>query len=116
MAKRFWTADWHLGSPAIIDYCDRPFKDVEHMNTRLIANANGRMKDDDTLISVGDFASYGRAKGIDGLRLHSSEYIKQIKGTFVNIEGNHDANNKTKSLCDFMIVRRNDGNGSKHDL
>jgi calcineurin-like phosphoesterase family protein len=105
MAQRFWTADWHLGHSAIIGYCDRPFKDAEHMIKRLIANANMRVKAGDTLISVGDFACYGRAKGIEGLRLHASEYIKQLNGTFVNVEGNHDANNKVKSICDMMLVR-----------
>ena len=62
--KRFWTSDWHLGSPAIIEYCDRPFKDVQHMNKRLIANANGRAKSNDVLISVGDMISYEERKAL----------------------------------------------------
>jgi len=103
--KRYWTADWHLGSPAIIEYCNRPFRDVEHMNSSLIRNANQRVKDNDTLISVGDMISYGRAKGVDGLRLKHDDYASQINGTFVNVAGNHDDNNHVKSICDFMMVK-----------
>lgn len=104
MAKRFWTADLHLGHHNIITYCARPFKDAEHMNTRLIANINSRVKAEDTLIHVGDFANYGKARGEEGLRINPKNYVNDINGTFVNIRGNHDDNNRTKSVCDFMIV------------
>jgi calcineurin-like phosphoesterase family protein len=102
--KRFWTADWHLGSPGIIEYCARPFKDVQHMNKMLIHNANQRVKKGDMLVSVGDMLIYGRAKGIEGLRLKYADYVSQINGTFINIDGNHDLNNRVKSLCNFMVT------------
>lgn len=104
MAKRFFTADWHLGSPAIIDYCKRPFKDVNHMNKLLIHNANMRAKKTDTIISVGDMISYGCSKGIEGLRVKYQDYVSQINATFINVEGNHDPNNKVKSICNFMLT------------
>ena len=103
--KRFWTADLHFGHHNILEYENRPFKSADHMADRLIANINGRVAPEDMLIHVGDLACYGKARGVEGSRVHAKEYVKRINGTFINVEGNHDANNKVKSACDFMLVR-----------
>lgn len=103
MSRRFWTADWHLGHPAIIDFCKRPFRNVEHMNTRLIGNANMRAKEDDTLVHVGDFVTKGVARGVEGMRLKAKDYLKYIDASITLVEGNHDKQNKTKTVCEFMF-------------
>jgi len=36
----WFTADLHLGHRNIIEYCNRPFADVDEMNRALIANWN----------------------------------------------------------------------------
>ena len=36
----WFTADLHLGHRNIIDYCDRPFTDVDVMNRALVDNWN----------------------------------------------------------------------------
>jgi calcineurin-like phosphoesterase family protein len=105
MSRRYWTADWHLGHPNVIKYCERPFRDAEHMNERLIAEANSRVRADDTLIHVGDFVTRGRAKGVEGLKTKWHEYASRIVGRLVLLEGNHDEQNKTKTVGRHLICR-----------
>jgi calcineurin-like phosphoesterase family protein len=105
MSKRYWTADWHLGHPNVIHYCNRPYRDVEHMNKRLIGDANIRVGSDDSLIHVGDFVTRGKAKGVEGLRTKWNEYASQIQGKLVLLEGNHDEQNKTKTIGRHLICR-----------
>jgi len=37
-----------------------------------------------------------------GLEIKPYELLKDIRATFINIRGNHDLNNKVKSVCDSM--------------
>jgi calcineurin-like phosphoesterase family protein len=102
MAKRFFTSDLHFNSEVLIDKKMRPFKTVEQMNKTLITNINQRCKPDDILIHCGDFIQYGNDRGYKGNKIHPFEYISKIKPMFVNIQGNHDDNNKMKSVCSSM--------------
>ena len=52
----WFTADLHFGHRNIIDYCNRPFRDVDAMNESLIENWNESIAADDTVWVVGDFA------------------------------------------------------------
>src|SRR6056297_469802 len=52
----WFTADLHFGHRNIIDYCDRPFADVEEMNRTLVGNWNATVDGDDVVWVVGDFA------------------------------------------------------------
>ncbi len=78
----WWTADPHLGHANIIKHCDRPFKDVDEMDRRLIENWNSIVSDDDTVYLLGDVA-LGSANKI--LR-----YLGQLNGKIHLIAGNHD--------------------------
>jgi calcineurin-like phosphoesterase family protein len=94
--REFFTADLHFGHGNIIHFCNRPFRDVEHMNERLIGEINMRCKPEDILYHVGDFCCYGRARGVEGMRKHAKEYQDMIDPKVVHIIGNHDKNNKVK--------------------
>ena len=52
----WFTSDLHLGHQAVIGFCDRPFRSVDEMNRRLIAEINARVGREDALYVVGDFA------------------------------------------------------------
>lgn len=86
----YFTADLHLGHRNIIEYCDRPFDSVEDMNEALIENWNKKVKMDDKVFMLGDFA------------LGSSEQIKKwgraLKGNKTLILGNHDRASKSVYL------------------
>ena len=79
---RFFTADLHLGHRNIIDYCDRPFADVDEMNAALIDRWNETVGDDDEVIVLGDFAMgrIGETLPLVGL----------LRGRKVLLAGNHD--------------------------
>lgn len=102
MSRRFFSSDLHFCSTVMVEQKLRPFKSVDRMNEILLKNINQRCKDDDILIHVGDFMQYGNDRKWSGVKINPNEFVSKIKPTFVNIEGNHDRNNKVKSVCSSM--------------
>ena len=102
MSKKFYTADWHCNSQLVNEIYKRPFSSVVEMNERFIANCNEVVSSEDILIHVGDFCCYSGDGGFPGLKVNPQSFIDRINPTFVNIEGNHDPTNKTKSIAWFM--------------
>lgn len=97
MGKKYFTSDWHLGSQFIST--DRGFKSSDDMNTKIIAMCNAMSTTDDIIISAGDVCQYGKDRNTSGLTINPNIFIKtHIMATFINIEGNHDNNNKMKSI------------------
>lgn len=78
----YFTSDWHFGHKNVINYCDRPFKDVDEMNAKLVELWNSVIKPEDTVYFLGDFSLSPR---------YSGEYLKQLNGTKILVCGNHDA-------------------------
>ena len=83
-----------------------PFKTIEKHDATLIRSCKERAKPEDTIYHLGDLALFHsdghykeRAYGLD---VKPYELIKDIPATFINIRGNHDLNNKVKSVCDSM--------------
>lgn len=105
MSKRFWTADIHFGHDNVIEYCHRPFRDREHMRQRITANCNQRVRPEDTVIHVGDFLNKGNIRGIPGDKLKYTDYLKDLVGNWILLEGNHDNNNKTKTIGRHLFTR-----------
>lgn len=89
----WFTADLHLGHFNIIKYCDRPFKDVDHMGTVIIDNINERVQASDRLFILGDIAN--KEKCIQ-------DFVQRVacKNIFV-VPGNHD---KEKVLVRYFKV------------
>jgi calcineurin-like phosphoesterase family protein len=90
----FFTADMHFGHKNIIEFCDRPFRDLAHMNEGLIRNWNERVGVSDTVYHVGDFAFKG---GWQGAHNNPDIYEAQLHGNIVHILGNHDRNNHLRN-------------------
>lgn len=84
----FFTADEHYGHSNIIKYCNRPFRNINEMNTALIDNHNSKVSQEDRVIHVGDFTLNNRK--------YAQEIIRQLNGTHTFILGSHDRwmNNK----------------------
>ena len=78
----WFTADLHFGHRNIIEYCNRPFSDVDAMNRALIQNWNQVVGTDDTVWVVGDFAL---GKIAETLPLAGA-----LNGRKVLVAGNHD--------------------------
>lgn len=110
MARRWFTADFHLGSGILLNKDlmgehVRPFKSIEKMNSALLRSCNQRAKEDDVIIHLGDFCNVKSDRGNECSKLKSRDYLKQINATLVNIRGNHDDNNGTLSIGDSMRTR-----------
>ncbi len=81
----YFTADPHYGHSAIIDYCNRPFKNVDVMNATLIRNWNNVVTDSDTVYVIGDFSMKGTED-----RNYIARISNKLNGTKHLILGNHD--------------------------
>ena len=82
MSKIFVTSDTHFDHENIIDFCDRPFKDIYHMQEVLISNWNKVVKKDDTVYHLGDFAFCNKQK--------LTSIVERLNGKIILIKGNHD--------------------------
>lgn len=60
--------------------------------------------DRDTIIHAGDLFCFKNDRGNEGISVKPNEFIEQIHANFVNIRGNHDVNNKVKSVCTSMQI------------
>ncbi len=101
MAKAWVTSDTHFGHHNIIEYCQRPFDNVDQMNRVMMKNWNDVVAPDDTVIHVGDFA-------MGPIDLHQG-YFNQLNGQKYLIQGNHDKKHTlTLGWCgvfdDFRMV------------
>lgn len=79
MNKIWFTADTHFGHTSIIKYCNRPFKDINHMDEVLIQNWNVRINPEEIVYHLGDFAWRNIGK-----------YIERLNGNIHLIRGSHD--------------------------
>lgn len=83
----WYTADTHFGHENVIGFCDRPFRDADHMDTVLIENLRSRVGREDDLWIVGDFAFGDKAKETTYLAGIFDELPGARKHLIV---GNHD--------------------------
>ncbi len=86
----FFTADTHFGHGNIVNYCDRPFQNLEEHNRCLIENWNSIVGPKDHVYHLGDFG-WGP---IDEL----TKLAGKLRGKIHLIAGNHDPNVKRPPL------------------
>ncbi len=82
----FFTADEHYWHARIIEYCDRPFANVEEMNETLIANHNATVTSGDVTVHAGDF--FLRPK--DRRDITAESIIEHLNGQHIFLKGSHD--------------------------
>ena len=93
---KYVIADTHFGHDAILNYTDRPFANVEHMNNCLINNWNKIVNVGDTVYHLGDFFFCKTEKQIDIMR--------KLNGNIVLVRGDHDSESKTKFVQRLGLV------------
>lgn len=72
----YFIADTHFDDDNIRRYENRPFKNVEEMNSALIESWNKTVTPDDTVYLLGDIGS--------------DIYVKELNGIKYLVKGNHD--------------------------
>ena len=81
----FFTSDTHFFHKNIIQFCQRPFNDINDMQEKLISNWNNTVPKDGIVFFLGDFAFGNSTEWI--------KIIKQLNGYIYFILGNHDLQN-----------------------
>lgn len=77
----YYIADTHFGHDNIRRLSKRPFDTAEEMDEAMIASWNGRVRGDDDVYILGDFAYKSR---------DPAYYLDRLKGRKHLIAGNHD--------------------------
>lgn len=82
--KLFFTADTHFGHENIIGFCNRPFFDVNVMDSALVANWNERVPHDGVVFHLGDFTL------LDGSM--AEQYFESLNGRIfiLGVPWHHD--------------------------
>jgi calcineurin-like phosphoesterase family protein len=93
---RFFTSDLHIGHTNVIKYCNRPYKDVTHMNESLISNWNEVVTETDEVFVLGDFSLDER---------YVERTLARLSGTKYLIMGNHDLCFKRPSFIEKYVKR-----------
>ena len=90
MKSLFFTSDHHFGHENILKFCNRPFSDIEEMNKVLINRWNEKIKPEDEVYHLGDFALMKDKEKL-------TEIIDKLNGTIFLIKGNHEGSALTVS-------------------
>lgn len=105
--RYFLTADTHFGHGNIIEYCDRPFKNADDMNEKLITNWNMRVKTEDTVFIIGDFcfrADKTVVEKVGAGKEKASFWMDRLNGSKILVKGNHDNNNSAKTIIECIHI------------
>lgn len=92
----YFYSDPHFGHKNVIEFCERPFDDVQDMEEKMIKLYNETVPKDGVCIWLGDcfFTNYNRAKVI----------MDQLNGTKILIRGNHDFSPSQMYRMGFSFV------------
>ena len=101
--RKWFTADFHLGSEKVLRAYDRPFGDAQLMTQHFIDRCNELAPDSSDLIyHVGDLYCYKRDGEFSGLEIPWEQVKPEFKATFLPLSGNHDENNGVRTVAQSM--------------
>lgn len=92
----WFTSDTHFGHVNVIEYCGRPFTQVDEMNRVMIERWNARVRPEDTVYHLGDFA-FGPYESI-------AKFLGLLKGYIHLVRGNHDRSLQRMGQAGFYDV------------
>lgn len=91
--RLLWTSDWHTDDANVIEYDNRPFRDIKHQNQELVKRFNSVARPQDITYFLGDMG-----RGICGI-------INKLNGTHILVVGNHDHIGPYAAIqCGFAAV------------
>ena len=92
----YLTSDWHLYHNNIISFCNRPYKNVDEMNSCLLDNYRNTVPKDAICFVLGDILFEPK---IASFRVKDfGKIIKELPGRKFLIKGNHDHYSLTEYL------------------
>ncbi len=96
----WFTSDTHFGHANVLNFTDRPFGDIAHMNRALINAINERVAPTDDLYILGDF-SY-QMTAVEAAALRSKINCRKVH----IVPGNHDKDWTHAQGCGGDVHRR----------
>lgn len=95
----WFTSDLHFGHSAIIDFCQRPFANVDEMDRFLFKTWNNTIKPEDTVYCLGDMCFMQANRGVPLMRA--------LNGKKILVQGNHDKWSLSQyESCGFIVVNQ----------
>jgi len=91
----YFTSDTHFGHANIIKWHRKKFKTIQGMEDALVNRWNIKVKPDDTVIVVGDFAFLNSTE--------RARVLSRLNGFKVLVQGNHDSGQKCPKGFDLMV-------------
>lgn len=98
---RFFTSDTHFGHKHVIDFCKRPFDNVQVMNAEIIRRWNITVKPEDTVYHMGDVSFLGMQD--------TEKVLRQLNGFKILVRGNHDHRPSKMLKLGFDLVLESAG-------
>ena len=92
----FFTSDTHYFHKQVLDFCNRPFSNLEQMHYKLIQLYNSTVPKNGICYFLGD-VSFGSTSD-------TKLIIDQLNGTKILILGNHDKKYHAMYNCGFDVV------------
>lgn len=86
-----YIADCHFGHENVIKYDNRPFKDIDEMDRKMVELWNDHVSNEDTVFILGDFVWKGFKSWCD--------IVKNLNGHLVFVKGNHDKAETIINIC-----------------
>lgn len=99
--KTFFTSDWHIGNANVIQFSNRPFRNIDHMHEVLINNHNSTVPVDGITYCLGDM--------LQGSIELCTNILSAMNGTKILIAGNHDPSASRALRCGFALVLNSAG-------
>jgi len=78
----FFTSDQHFMHYNVIEFCNRPFDDLNHMHKTMIDNWNQVVNFEDHVFMLGDFCFGDKAQWL--------YFLERLNGNIYLVYGNHD--------------------------
>ena len=109
----YWfISDYHFNHQNIIKYENRPFGSIQEMNHIIIKKHNERVKKNDIVYFLGDWAfyasKYAKHRG-EGMPIRVEEIQKQMNGNFISLRGNHDKSQNKLNISNHRIILNKGG-------
>ena len=106
MSKIFVTSDTHFYHNNILKYENRPFKDIDDMNNKMIELWNETVSSKDEVYILGDFSFGNEEETIKLLnKLNGKKYL--IKGNHDYVVKNKDVRDKFEWIKDYFVLKHN---------
>jgi calcineurin-like phosphoesterase family protein len=100
----YFTSDHHFGHANIIKYCDRPFDNVDHMDSEMIRRWNEVVQPNNTVYHLGDFTLEDKT--------FAQKYFAQLNGIINTLSNPWHHDKRWLPFGGYPVYRSKSGFGN----